>query len=328
MKIGKVGSGKNVAEFLPVAREIKDIEIEAICGRKSSLKKLEQLQETYHIGKIFDSYSEMLKTSIDTVYVALPNNMHYAYAREALEGGKHVIIEKPMTVTYEQACDLSDLARSKGLFIFEAITNQYSPNYQEIKKRISNLGDIKIVTCNYSQYSSRYASFLEGDIQPAFSKDHGGGALMDINIYNLHYVLGLFGRPREYVYYPNIEKEIDTSGILILSYEDFQCVCVGAKDCQTDSSVRIQGNKGTIYQNTPTNVCGRVEEIDIEGRREVVDLTGEEHRMKAELEAFAEMVEKQDFSTCYRMLDHSLLVSEIVTKARKRSGILFPEDTK
>lgn len=51
MKIGIVGSGKIVVEFLPVAREIKDIEIEAICGRKSSLKKLEQLQETYHIGK-------------------------------------------------------------------------------------------------------------------------------------------------------------------------------------------------------------------------------------------------------------------------------------
>ena len=69
-----------------------------------------------------------------------------------------------------------------------------------------------------------------------------------------------------------------------------------------------------------------MEQIDIEGRREVVDLAGEEHRMKAELEAFVELVEKQDFSTCYRMLDHSLLLSEIVTKARKRSGILFPED--
>ena len=51
---------------------------------------------------------------------------------------------------------------------------------------------------------------------PAFDPAFSGGALMDINIYNIHYVVGLFGKPKNIEYYPNIERGIDTSGVLII----------------------------------------------------------------------------------------------------------------
>ena len=65
--------------------------------------------------------------------------------------------------------------------LLEAITNQYYPNYLELKKQLSRVGSIHVVSCNYSQYSSRYDAFKRGEVLPAFNADMAGGALMDLN---------------------------------------------------------------------------------------------------------------------------------------------------
>lgn len=114
-----------------------------------------------------DYDSILSNPEIDTVYVALPNHLHYHYAKQALEAGKHVICEKPFTLRERELMSCRQWLK-KNLFLLEAITNQYLPNFQVIKDQLANLGDIKIVSCNYSQYSSRYDTFKRGDILPAF----------------------------------------------------------------------------------------------------------------------------------------------------------------
>ena len=79
--------------------------------------------------------------------------------------------------------------------MIEAIINQYLENFKVIKDSLSEIGDIKIVNINYSQYSSRYDAFKQGEIAPAFNPEMGGGALRDLNIYNIHLLVGLFGNP-------------------------------------------------------------------------------------------------------------------------------------
>lgn len=81
--------------------------------------------------------------------------------------GKHVICEKPFTLTLAEFEDLAKL-QSKNCILLEAITNQYLGNFASIKANLAKLGDIKIVECNYSQYSSRYDAFKRGEIAPAF----------------------------------------------------------------------------------------------------------------------------------------------------------------
>ena len=91
--------------------------------------------------------------------------------------------------------------------MIEAIINQYLENFKVIKDSLSEIGDIKIVNINYSQYSSRYDAFKRGDIAPAFNPEMGGGALRDLNIYNIHLLVGLFGNPNRVEYLPNVEEE-------------------------------------------------------------------------------------------------------------------------
>lgn len=326
MKLGILGAGMIAKEFLTIIPYLPDLELTALYGRKSSEEKLKELQAKYGIKHLYFDYDELLKSDIDTVYIALPNNLHFEFAKKALEAGKNTIIEKPITSHYKEALVLSDMARERGIFLFEAITTQYLPNYRKIKELLPVLGDIKIVQCNYSQYSSRYTSFKEGKVLPTFDPACSGGALMDLNIYNIHYAVGLFGKPRNVEYYPNIEQNIDTSGILNLVYDGFQCVCIGAKDCKAPIANNIQGNEGCIYQDSPANTCGRFELLMNDGSSSVINENKYAHRMVDEFLEFAEMINNRDLEQCYKMLDLSLTVIEILTIARNKSGIVFPAD--
>ncbi|SHO44945.1 Gfo/Idh/MocA family protein [Anaerocolumna xylanovorans] len=327
MRLGIAGTGMIVKEFLTIIPLLKNIEVAAICGRKSSETKLQELSENYSIKDVFTDYDEFLSSSIDTVYVAVPNSLHFEYAKRALEASKNVILEKPFTSTYTEALELCRQAKEKQLFLFEAITTLYLPNYQKIRELIPVLGNIKIIQCNYSQYSKRYDSFKEGVILPAFDAELSGGALMDLNIYNIHYITGLFGRPKNVEYYPNIEKGIDTSGILILEYDTFQCTCIGAKDCKAPIANNIQGDKGCICQNTPANVCEGFEVILNNGEVQAVNENCYPHRMVNEFIEFEAMITKKDFKKCFQLLEHSLTVCEIQAIARKKAGIIFPADS-
>lgn len=326
MRLGIAGSGMIVKEFLAIVPLLKNIEVTAICGRRSSEEKLQELSKNFGIKDIFVDYDAFLRGPIDTVYIAVPNSLHFEYAKKALEAGRNVILEKPFTSTYEEALELCQIAKEKQLFLFEAITTLYLPNYRKIRERIPELGNIKIVQCNYSQYSKRYDSFKEGIILPAFDPELSGGALMDLNIYNIHYVAGLFGRPKNVEYYPNIERGIDTSGILILEYDTFQCTCIGAKDCKAPVANNIQGDKGCICQNTPANVCEGFEIILNNGEVQAMNENCYPHRMVNEFIEFEAMITRKDLKSCFQLLEHSLMVCEIQTAARKKAGIVFPAD--
>ncbi len=315
MRVGIVGAGMTVPWFLDAAALIPEMEIGALFARKE--EKRRELCERYQIPEAYDSYEKLLAdASLDVLYLPLPNSLHYSFTKQALEAGKHVILEKPFTVTYAEAKELADLARAKGLILFEAITNQYNPNYEKVRELLPGLGDIKIVQLNYSQYSSRYDAFKQGIVAPVFDAKKAGGALMDLNVYNIHFVTGLFGEPSGVHYYPNMERGVDTSGILILEYPTFQCVCIAAKDCGAPLSVNIQGDKGCIFSHSN---AGRFEEFSYqENKKESVPyaLIKEEPIFYDELRAFADYYEKKDMEAFQKRLDQSLLVMRILDRAR------------
>lgn len=326
MKLGIAGTGMIIRDFLTISHYLKDTELTGICGTKSTELEIKELSERYSIKSQYTSYENLLESEVDTIYIGVPNHLHFQFAKEALEAGKNAIIEKPFVSNYKEAVILSTLAREKKLLLFEAITTQYLPNYKKIKELLPTLGNIKIIQCNYSQYSKRYDSFKEGNILPAFNPIFSGGALMDLNIYNIHYVVGLFGKPNDVKYYPNIERGIDTSGILIMDYNTFKCTCIGAKDCKAPIANNIQGDKGCISQNSPANLCKEFEVLMNDGTSSIVNENNYDHRMVNEFLEFEDIVNHTKLEKCYDMLEHSLIVSEIQTVARKKAGIIFKAD--
>ncbi|MBF7114307.1 Gfo/Idh/MocA family protein [Pediococcus pentosaceus] len=315
MKLGIVGAGMIVKDFLTMTPLLPEIELKAITGTPHAIDNMEKLQMQYGIDRVYTDIDECLANEeIDTIYVAVPNHLHFAFAKKALEAGKNVICEKPFTLNLAELEELAELAQTKQLILLEAITNQYMMNYQKIKEAVPTLGEIKVVECNYSQYSSRYDAFKAGEVLPAFNPKFGGGALMDINIYNIHFVVGLLGAPSSVKYLANIEKDIDTSGILILNYPDTKVVCIGAKDSTATIRSTIQGTKGSVIVNGATNV---LDNFDIESKAgiENFDFKQNSHRMYEEFKAFQRIIAEKDLKEAALRLQHSEEVLRVVEQA-------------
>ena len=315
MKLGIIGSGMIVKDFLSFAHELPEIKLEAIAAR--NIENLKELQNKYNIKEIYTDIDFCLENKeIDTIYVAVPNNLHYTVAKKALEAGKNVICEKPFTLKYDEAVELFEIAEARGLILIEAITNQYQKNYLDIKDNIDNIGEIRLVECNFSQLSSRYEAFKNGVIAPVFDKSKGGGVLGDLNIYNIHFVVGLFGKPNKVHYSPNIVNDVDTSGILLLEYDNFKVVCIAAKDTFNNSYVNIQGDQGIIKVIGPTN---EVPNYSIKTKDNFIDENKNihSHRMFAEFKKFVEVINNKDFKFMNNQKEHTLNVMYIYEKAKK-----------
>ena len=255
MKLGIIGSGKIVHDFLTTAAKIKGLELAAISTTKRSQPIAKNLAKQYNIKEVFADNGQLCHDeNVDTVYVAVPNSLHYEIVKEALLAGKNVICEKPYVETVAQAEELKEIADKKDLIIVEAITNIHLPNFKAIKQQLAEIAPIHIISLNYTQYSSRYDDFLQGKIAPVFDPAKDGGTLTDLNIYNIHLAVGLFGKPEKVQYYPVMQKQVDTSGILNLVYPDKQAVLIAAKDSYTTPRSFIEGEKGTIYFDGSTGV--------------------------------------------------------------------------
>lgn len=325
MKLSMVGTGQIVRTLLPHLRKW-GWEPAAICATKRSAGKARELAEQSGCPAVYTDYAAMLaEVEADAVYLGVPNHLHAYMARQALAARRHLIVEKPLTSNWREAQALADLAKKSRLFLYEAITTVYQPDFAALKAQLPRIGAVKLVSCNYSQYSSRYDAFRRGEILPAFDPEKSGGALMDLNLYNLHWLVGLFGAPEQVEYRPNVERGIDTSGVLFLQYPGFQAVSIAAKDCAAPSRYIIQGTEGYLEQRTPANQCGEVT-LHLNNGREETFHTPAQHRMEMEFRVFARQMGAGDLESCYAMLAHSLEVSKIQTQARLSAGIRFPAD--
>ena len=335
MKLGIVGAGLIVRDVLSFLSQVKGIQITAICSRQASYEKAKQVAEQANIPLVYEDLQAMLEEDdVDAIYIGVPNDQHFALAKMALLAKKHVLVEKPLTSNLREALALAELAKQQDCILYEAVSTHHLPNMLHLKEDMRKLGEMRIVTLNYSQYSSRYDAFKQGIIAPVFDPKSSGGALMDLNIYNLNFVLNLFGEPINVEYFANVQNGIDTSGILVMEYPSFKCVCTGAKDCKAPLFNSIQGEKGSIIIQSSVSTLNNYQVIMNEGSHkqssmkegEIFNYSEGKHRMVDVFVEFERIVREGDRVQAQKMLDLSVLSMKVQTEARKKAGIVFPAD--
>ena len=331
MKLGIVGSGGIVKEVLTALKPIDTVDVQAIWVRPHSEAQGHTLAQDNNIPQVYTDYEAFLEeANIDTVYIGLVNSAHYAYTEKALFAGRNVIVEKPFGSNLREVRELVQLAKTLNLFLWEAVSLLHMPNFRKLQKLLPKLGPIRMVQANYSQYSSRYDKYLAGTVLPVFDPQLSGGALYDINIYNLNLITGLFGVPNRLIYQAHKGfNGIDTSGVLLMSYPDFQAIAVGAKDSASPNSCLIQGEKGWLMVDGAPNEMNKISFwLRNESQPKEFALNKYQHRLSHEFEHFAKMLQADDIAGRDYYLDISLKVAEIAEKARLSAGIKFPADDK
>lgn len=327
MKLGITGCGMIVHDLFRFIHDVEGVELTAMASIPAEYEKVQALAKENHVQKTYECYEDMLKDDeIEVIYLGVPNHLHYAMCKQALEAHKHVICEKPFTSHIQELEELNQLAKDNHLLLLEAISTQYLPNVLKMKELLNEVGNVKIVSANYSQYSSRYNAFKEGNILPAFDYTKSGGALMDLNIYNIHLLVALFGEPQNVQYQANIEKGIDTSGIITLDYGHFKAVLIGAKDCKAPIMTSIQGDQGCILVTTPANGVTDFKVIKNDNTETLYNEQNGQHRMYFEFVEFVKIIENKDYQKADEMMKKSLAAMKIATNARKSAGVVFLAD--
>ena len=321
MNFGVVGTSFIMDTILYNMHKTGEMNIECIYSNSPSRAK--GLMEQYNIPILFDNYSNMCSyNDIDWIYICSPNSLHYSQAKEALLAGKNVLLEKPSTVHVSELKELIDIAKSKHLFLFEAIIPMFHPNLPIIKENISKLGKLKLGIGTFLQYSSRYEALLKGDVPNVFNPKFAGGALMDLNLYNIYFYCSLFGKPDLVTYNPQIYSNgIDTNGIATLTFGDLKCECIAAKDASGDNSAQIIGENGYI-KVTPCASNLKKVEIFIKGQEPIVHEACN-NPWFYEMSGLIDIVKRNDYNECYKRLETALYVCDVLEKGRLDGGLNF-----
>ena len=323
INVGIIGSGFIVPVFIEATKSVKGYKYVAISS-PHSVDKLRDLKEKYNMNYFSLNYEDLLKDkNIDAIYIGTPNSTHYEIAKKALENNKHVILEKPFTVTSKQCKELIELAKRKKKVLFDAVTTIHLPNYLKIKELMNEIGEIKMVDLNFSQYSSRYDKFKNGVILPAFDYKMAGGALMDLGIYNINFVVGLFGEPKKVFYYPNIKRKVDTSGVLVMDYGKFKVNAISAKDCKAPLNVCIQGDKAHIKSNESSSVLNTIYLVDNKGNSKEYKLNKDKLIHYYEYKEFKRLVDNNDLKQAQKYNELTLKTMKVLEKALKSGNLKF-----
>ena len=321
MNLCAIGTGAISRSMLQEFAKNDVLNCVAVYSRREETGR--KLADDFGIKTVYTSMEDMLAApEIDMVYVASPNALHYSQTKAALLAGKHVLCEKPFAPTLAEAEELVALAKERGVYLFEAITTAHHPHYALIREKLPELGKLKMVMCTFCQYSSRYPALLAGKVSPVLDPNFKGGALMDINLYNIHFVVGLFGAPRQVRYFANrYDNGVDTSGMLVLEYPDFLCQCVGAKDCAAENGVQIVGEKGFIRVTPSSSNCQSVE-VNIRGQ-ETVSVHLPENPWYHEVQDIGRLIQEKTPEECYAALETTCQVVDVLEKARKYAELGF-----
>jgi len=241
-KVGIIGAGWIAEKMAEALAPLEDYCVYAIASR--SIGKATEFAGRWNIPKAYGSYEDMVKDNdVDLVYIATPHSHHFPHAMLALNAGKPVLVEKAFTANAAEAEELIETARSKGLFITEAIWTRYMPLSHKVKEIMESgiIGKPRVITATLCYMME----FKERILRP----DLCGGALLDLGVYALNFARMYFGTDivRTVSNCHLGPTGIDLQECISLSYADGKMANLQAGTlCLNDRQGIINGTEGYI----------------------------------------------------------------------------------
>ena len=326
LRWGILSTGTIARKF---AQTLGGMKNEAVLAAVASrdMGKAGSFAKEYGVPVYFGSYEEMAASpNIDAVYVATPNNFHFENSMMFLNGGKHVLCEKPFTTNAEDARKLYDAAKSKGLFIMDGLWTIHLPLYAKIHELI-NAGTIGKVTHIRAEFG-----FAPAGERKDFKMDSllGGGSLLDVGIYNIGFAAMVLGiNPLSISAHLNIgEYGTDEMASVILVYPDGATASLtSAIGTKMPSSGTIFGTKGFISVHshlTATKMTLHPNEGEPVEYHLPFDINGFEYQIRE----FAACVSRGLTESKKLTSEFSVGLMKILDDIRKIGGLKFSFESK
>ncbi len=240
---GLVGPGRFAREFTEELQTVERVRLAAVASR--SADRAEEFARDFGFERSYGSYDKLLADpGVDVVYIALPHVFHREMAERALQAGKAVVCEKPLTPSLKESEQLVALAKDKGIFFTEAMKTAFLPAIQQAKTWIDDgaIGEVTLLKADFGFPGTDDLS------DRTLNPDLGGGCLHDIGIYPLFLSLFLLGDIDQLKAVGHLaESGVEDTVVLSVSHTSRACAALSASFRTPENlDAVIVGTRGKI----------------------------------------------------------------------------------
>ena len=244
MRFGIVGAGRISHRFVMESLFVSGVEVTSVYSR--SAERREAFAEQHELDSVANSYQELLD-QVDAVYVATPHESHFEYAREAILAKKHVLCEKPLTLTLAETQTLFDLADEHGVVLMEAIKTAFAPGFARLiaVARSGSIGQIRAVDATFTK--------LEKPTGREFDPTLGGGSISELASYPLLAIAKLLGTDNTSSRCTSFVNEdgVDYFSRIELGFEHAIATATVGLGVKSEGDLVVSGTRGYIYVPAP-----------------------------------------------------------------------------
>ncbi|HTJ28885.1 MAG TPA: Gfo/Idh/MocA family oxidoreductase, partial [Acidobacteriaceae bacterium] len=237
-------------KVIPGMQQCRFARVDAIASR--DLPKAQEWAGKLGIARAYGSYEELLADpAIDAIYNPLPNQLHVPWTIKALEAGKHVLCEKPLSLTAAEAETLLAVREHTGKKVGEAFMIRTFPQWLRLRELLNSeiIGPLRAVYGHFSYYNVDPKNIRN-------NVDSGGGALMDIGCYLIHAARYAFGqKPLRVVSSIDRDPAMHTDRLTsaLMEFDGGQAIFTCATQLVPYQRVHFHGTKGRIEIEIPFN---------------------------------------------------------------------------
>lgn len=244
---GIVGCGRIANRFMVESRFVSGISFDAVCNPDINLAQ--SFADKYAILKAYSDYAEMLR-DIDIVYIATPHLTHAQYVEEALKAGKHVLCEKPLTLSLEETKRLYSIAKENGVYLQEALKTAFAPGFKRLVYLAKGgvIGKVRQVNATFTRLTFD-KSLREYDPM------QGGGAISEFGSYVLCPIIKLLGGAGQDSLTLHAicdsDDKVETFATGMIKYSEATALFTVGLAAKTEGCLTIAGSNGYIYVPSP-----------------------------------------------------------------------------
>lgn len=319
IKWGIVGLGNIAGQFAADLLLIENAELSAVASR--DISKGKEFAAKFNALKTYDSYDLLFADpEVEIVYIATPHNSHAELSIKALEQGKHVLCEKPMSLSYKDAERMIAASKKHNKFFMEAFWTRFIPSVQNVLQQINKgaIGNVNYIKADFAFHGS------EIENKRLFDPELGGGALFDIGVYPLFFSYIILGKPKEIITKAVYHKNgIDLQTSIILHYEKAQAVLHSSIVSESDMKAVIAGNEGRIELNAPWFVADGYSLFKNEEKEAVFTLPPLGKGYSHEIIECQNCIQNNEIESSFWSHQNSLDLTKIVEEIKTQIGLPF-----
>lgn len=287
IRIGVVGTGRIVSRFVNECKETPYVELVALYNpRRSSAVYFAEQNGIDGKKVLLTDDKKILIDAVDAVYIAAPHEDHYAYAKEFLQAGKHVLCEKPFTLSGDQAAELYALAQSKRLICMEAIKTAYCPGFEGVLNLLEKgaIGHVYDVEACFTKINASAGRELWGQT---------GGSFVELGSYPMLPIVKILGTDSIENYTWSLQSAVGTDSYtkMVVSYPNASGTIKTGLGVKSEGELIISGEKGYIVVQAPWWLTKHVEvRHENPNQVEVYDFPFEGAGLRYETMSFAKKI--------------------------------------